>query len=206
MYVDEIQDVAGHDFNFLLSLARAKIEMLWVGDFFQHTFDTSRDGAVNKTLHDDYTIYRTRLKAANFEIDPDSLINSYRCSPTVCRFISERLGIEMASHRADETAVTFVDAERPAKELFEDRAIVKLFYKEHYKYSCFSENWGASKGQDHYQDVCVLLNDENYEKFDTTGLLALNPQTRNKLYVACSRTRKNLFFARQSHLKRFKSR
>lgn len=34
--------------------------------------------------------------------------------------------------------------------------VVKLFYEQHY--SCYSKNWGVSKGQDHYVDVCVVLN------------------------------------------------
>lgn len=39
--VDEVQDFAGHDFNFLLGLCSAEISVLLAGDFYQHTFDTS---------------------------------------------------------------------------------------------------------------------------------------------------------------------
>ena len=49
--VDEVQDFAANDFNFLCSLADAKSEMLLVGDFYQHTFDTSRDGNTQKSLY-----------------------------------------------------------------------------------------------------------------------------------------------------------
>ena len=49
--IDEIQDIAGRDINFLETLMSTNVDMLFVGDFFQHTFDTSRDGNVNKNLN-----------------------------------------------------------------------------------------------------------------------------------------------------------
>ena len=47
IYIDEIQDFSGHDFNFLLSIIQCNCNMFLVGDFYQHTYDTSRDGNVN---------------------------------------------------------------------------------------------------------------------------------------------------------------
>ena len=41
-----------------------------------------------------------------------------------------------------------------------DPGVVKLFYQESYKYGCHAFNWGASKGMDHFQDVCVVLSDK----------------------------------------------
>ena len=49
--VDEVQDFAANDFNFICKLANANVEMQLVGDFYQHTFDTSRDGNTQRNLH-----------------------------------------------------------------------------------------------------------------------------------------------------------
>ena len=49
---DEVQDFAANDFNFLCSLSKANVDLRLVGDFYQHTFDTSRDGNTQKSLHD----------------------------------------------------------------------------------------------------------------------------------------------------------
>ncbi len=57
LYIDEVQDFAGNDFSFLKKISSANVDMLFVGDFFQHTFDTSRDASVNKSLHDNYSVY-----------------------------------------------------------------------------------------------------------------------------------------------------
>ncbi len=198
LLIDEVQDFAGHDFNFLSSLAGAKVDMLFVGDFYQHTFDTSRDGNVNKTLYDKLDEYIVRLEKMGLTVDCQSLLKSYRCSPTLCTFISENLGIKMGSHRTDITQIHIVEKPADLKRLHKCPDTVKLFYKEHYKNHCYSRNWGDSKGEDHYGDVCVVLNKTTHKLYETGLLSDLNPQTRNKLYVACSRTRGSLYLVSET--------
>lgn len=81
---------------------------------------------------------------------------------------------------------------------------VKLFYQSHQKYQCYSKNWGASKGEDHYNDVCVILNNTTLKQFNSGKLDELVPQTKNKLYVACSRAKGNLYFISEKLLKKYK--
>jgi len=193
LFIDEIQDLAGHDFNFLQSIAESKLKLLFVGDFYQHTFDTSRDGNINKNLHVDMETFIEKLRQMGLEVDCETLSKSYRCSPTVCTFISQDIGIEMASHRNEETTIHIIDTQADADRILKCNETIKLFYREHYKYACFSRNWGDSKGEDNYTDVCVVLNKNTFQKFQKNKLCELKPQTRNKLYVACSRARSNLY-------------
>ena len=60
--------------------------MLFVGDFYQHTFDTSCDGATNSTLFNSKAKYESRFTAKGFICDNTSLVNSWRCSKNVCQF------------------------------------------------------------------------------------------------------------------------
>jgi len=198
LLIDEVQDFAGHDFTLLCSIAKADVDQLLVGDFFQHTYDTSRDGNVNRTLHDDQSKYVGRFEQMGMGVDTETLKKSYRCSPGICRFISESLGIEMESHRDDDTNIHVVTSEAEAWRVLDCMSTVKLFYQQHYKYNCFSRNWGDCKGEDQYGDVCVVLNKTTWQKFQSKQLNALKPQTRNKLYVACSRARGDLIFVPQS--------
>lgn len=204
MYVDEVQDFAGHDFNFLMSISAAKVKCSFVGDFFQHTFDTSRDGNVNAGLHDDFTTYRKKFKAAKLHIDTDTLKKSHRCSKTVCDFITEKIGIVIEAHEERTVVIKYEDDPANVRALYKDPKTVKLFYQEHYKYGCYSQNWGASKGVDLYQDVCVVLNPGNVEAWKKGTFKNINPETRNKLYVACSRARGNLTFVPEALLKLYK--
>lgn len=200
LFVDEVQDFAGHDFNLLMSVVQSNVEMLFVGDYFQHTFDTSRDGSVNANLHKDLKKYTERLSSSGLEVDSLSLINSYRCSPTVCAFVSKELGIKMESHRADPTEIMVVNDQAKVQELIEKEELVKLFYQKHGQYLCNSRNWGATKGDDQFEDVCVVLNKTTHKRFLAGDLAQLVPSTKNKLYVACTRARGNIFFVPESVL------
>ena len=190
LFIDEVQDFGGYDFNFLTSIAKANVKMTSVGDFYQHTYDTSRDGRVNENLHKDFEKYIDAFENMGVSIDAESLNKSFRCSPTICSFITKNIGIEIFSHRADETKIDFIETQDEADEIFRNRNIVKLFYQEHYKYDgCFSRNWGDCKGENIYSDVCVVLNKTTLSKYRENKLNELSPMTRNKLYVACSRAR-----------------
>lgn len=204
-YVDEVQDFAGHDFNLLLQLVAANVECQFVGDFHQHTYDTSRDGNVNSRLFEDYAAYQARFKASGMRVDIESLKASRRCSKSVCDFITEKIGIPIQSDGERITDVLYEEDEVAVQAIYEDPSTVKLFLKEHHKYSCYSQNWGASKGIDRYQDICVVLNPANVKAWKSGSFKGINEETKNKLYVACSRARGRLTFIPESLLKVHKS-
>ena len=199
-YIDEVQDFAGHDFNLLMALCKVQVKCKFVGDFYQHTYDTSRDGTINANLHADYEAYKKRFSMAKMDLDFTSLVKSRRCSKSVCDFISEKIGIHIESHSDRLTEVGLTEDANAVQALYESPKTVKLFLDEHYKYGCYSHNWGASKGLDHYEDVCVVLNPKTVQAWNRGELARLNPATRNKLYVACSRARGNLTFVPESLL------
>ncbi|MES2006323.1 MAG: AAA family ATPase [Bacteroidota bacterium] len=204
LFIDEIQDFAGHDFNLLKSMAKAHLPILFVGDFYQHTFDTSSDGNLNTSLHNDYKKYCKEFTAMGITVDTTTLQYSYRCSENTCTFIREHLKIDIRSNRTDPTSVVKVNNQADADRIFNDPEIVKLFYKEHYSYPCYSENWGSSKGQDHYESVCVVLYKGGQEKFEAHTLNELPPSSLNKLYVACSRARGDLYFVPETLFAKYK--
>lgn len=206
LYVDEVQDFAGHDFNLLKSIIKSNVKICLVGDFFQHTFDTSRDGNTNANLHKDYPKYQEILKKSGLQIDSEHLNKSYRCSPTTCNFITDKIGIPIESHRLEETAIKFIEDEEESDQLFANNEVVKLFYRENYKYDCYSRNWGDCKGENCYEDVCVVLNKTTLKHFTNNNLSELKPVTKNKLYVACSRARGNLYFVSDELFKKYKQR
>lgn len=201
LFIDEIQDFAGHDFKLLESISQANIEMLLVGDFFQHTFDTSRDGNVNSSLHDNYESYIARFEQMGLSVDLETLRRSYRCSPTTCNFICNQLGIQISSHRNTETRIESILDEDSAEEIFHDNTVTKLFFRVHYRYPCRSQNWGKSKGEDHHEDVCIVISPPMRKKLES-GVLP--PRTVNKLYVALSRARGNIYIASSDLFKKFK--
>lgn len=145
MFIDEIQDFGGNDFDFLKSIVAANLDVLLVGDFFQSTYTTSRDGSVHKSLHRDFGTYLGHFRDCKLEIDQEALVKSPRCSPSVCEFIRNKMGIEIHSHATALTVVKLIENQDEADRLYHCHRTVKLFYEEHSRYGCYSQNWGTSK-------------------------------------------------------------
>lgn len=200
-FVDEVQDFAGHDFNLLMALPSANVRCMYVGDFYQHTYDTSRDGQTNVNLHEDYEKYKKRFVKAKMTLDLKSLIKSRRCSKSVCDFIEKNIGIEIESDSDRITDVELIEDADKVNVIYASNDVIKLFYEEHYKYDCYGQNWGASKGLDHYTDVCVVLSPRALKAYKAGALSTINAGTRNKLYVACSRARGSLTFIPEALIK-----
>lgn len=192
--IDEIQDIAGRDFNFLEHLMDTDVNMLFVGDFYQHTFDTSRDGNVNKALFDNRLTYEARFTSKGVVPDSVTLTNSWRCGKKVCDFVSENLGISISSNRTDDEADVFFVTDGGEKErIINNPDIIKLHYKESYKFGRGHRNWGDTKGEDHHEDVCAMLNKATADLHRKGKLCDLALSTRNKLYVAITRAHGNVY-------------
>lgn len=192
-FYDEFQDLGGHDFNFIMQISQANIDFLFVGDFFQHTYVTSHDGNVNGTLYSELNEYCRKLKINKIQIDTETLGNSHRCSPTICSFISQNLGIAIESNRKETTAIIKIDDREAALEIIEDNSIIKLVYDKSNEKKFLSKNWGECKGEDDYNDTCIILNKTTSKIFSKGKFNELKPRTKNKLYVALTRTRGNCY-------------
>lgn len=203
--VDEVQDFAANDFNLLCALSATKVEILMVGDFYQHTFDTSRDGNTQGNLHKNgLDKYLEQLKKSGYAIDFETLSHSYRCSPSVCQFVRDSIGIPIESHRDDEVAIQYINAREQVDTLQKDDAIIKLFYQESNTYLGWTDNWGNTKGLDDFEDICIVLNPGTLKAYEKGELNCLAPSTANKLYVACTRAKGNVFFVPEKMLSEFK--
>ena len=193
--IDEVQDISGRCFNFLETLMSTNVNMLFVGDFYQHTYDTSRDGATNKSLFGDKATYESRFTSKGFLLDNTTLTNSWRCSESVCSYVRDNLGIAISSHRskAENSSIEHITEDDQIRSILSDNKIVKLHFKNSTKFGAGHRNWGDTKGEDHYYDVCVLLNKTTASKRNSGKLQDLAPSTKNKLYVAITRARNNVY-------------
>lgn len=202
-FIDEVQDIAGHDFNLLLSIIPNKCNVLFVGDFFQHTYDTSNDGNVNESLYKDYKKYLRRWENAGVTTDINSLSKTHRCSAEICEFV-KRMGISIETTGEAQGHVFVLDNERDVDTIVENERIPKLFLESSNNYKCSSMNWGASKGIDSFTDVCVVLNKTTQSLFQKGNLDTLNSKTKNKLYVACTRAHRHLYITNYQFLEKYR--
>ncbi|CYU66657.1 RNA helicase [Streptococcus suis] len=205
IYVDECQDFESDDFDWLLSLSNLKAEVLLLGDFYQKTFSTSRRGNKGKGIHSSFENWIRVISDSGFEIDLLSLSKSYRCPKIVCDFIVGNLAIEILSQQEEKLSaeINLIDSQDKIESIMTDDNVMKLFYQKSYDYDCKSQNWGDSKGSE-YENVCVVLNPTTYKLFVANRLNELPSQTKSKFYVACTRTRGNLYFVKQLDISKYK--
>ena len=204
--IDEFQDFREHNYELIMALAKQLNSVMFVGDFHQHSVSaTNNSGKPFKRKNGDvgYSEFISELQNAGFNVDTTTLDKSRRCSAEVCDYVSKKLGISISSHNEHKGSVIWVDDW--ATKILDDGQIVKLVFKEADKYSFQALNWSYSKG-DTFDEACVILTDRfdqlNNEDFSVKGIPT---STINKLYVAMTRSRGNLYLMKSSTFKKFKS-
>lgn len=203
IYIDEIQDISGHDFNFIIDLLQCNLSVFLTGDFYQHNYDTSRDGNVNVNLFNDYNKYIKKFEDAGIIADKKMLSKSWRCTPNICQFITNNLNIKIESHRDNDSFIEELASDDKIKDICTNNKIIKLFYQNSNKYQLYSDNWGNSKGKTFEDDICIVLNPNTYKLYKNGKLSDLAPTTRNKLYVAFTRTKGGIYIIEEKKVKKF---
>lgn len=178
------------------------MNMFYVGDFYQHTYNTSADGKVNTSLFNNLNKYIERFEQAGAIFDDKTLIKSWRCGEPVCKYVREQLGINIYSNKGEQGGVEFVDSDDKITEIWLNPEIVKLHYQKDSSFGRGHRNWGDTKGEDCYQDICVLLNKTTMQAYKKGALQNLAASTRNKLYVAITRAKGNVYLIDEEYVKK----
>ena len=199
--VDEVQDFSSHDLDFVRGLASAKLNIIYVGDFFQHTYPTSHDGKKGVASHSSRDKFISEFKNSGLLLDIETLKKSWRCPKSVCAFVVSKLAIPIETESELEGQIVLLEEETRISAVYDDNAIVKLFYQQSHKYPGNTRNWGECKGDDSYAAVCVVLNKTTWEHYEKDSLSKLAAQTRNKLYVALTRARTDVYLVCEERLK-----
>ena len=201
IYIDEIQDFAGERFDVLKEIINNFNNILLVGDFNQHSVSTKVDKKKFPFVKDMNILkYKKLFKELNVEIDENSLRSSRRCSKKICNFIKRKLNIDIESLNLNTGNVIIVNDEQ-ALEILKNNNIIKLVSQKSDDYPFLCLNWGYSKG-DTLNNICVILND-NLSNFlsDDFNEKTLPNITKNKLYVALSRTCGDLYIMTYKQMK-----
>ena len=191
--IDEFQDFREHDYELIVKLSKYLTNIVLVGDYHQHSVSGQNNSGKpfkktkTEVCYDDFI---EELRGEQFDVDETSLIHSRRCSEEICSFIRDKLEIQIQS--AGINAGTVI---RPSniQEILDDNNIVKLVYDNASHYSFRAVNWSYSKG-DTYEAACVILNGSTKKLVEDTFLAStLKTVTLNKLYVALTRSKGDLY-------------
>lgn len=197
--IDEFQDFRENNYELLIRLSKRLKNVVMVGDFYQHSVsglnNSGKPYAIRKRsiLYEEF---KESLEKSGFKVDDEMLMTSRRCSPDVCNFVSQKLGIQIKSFGDNEGKVVWCGMD--SEGILKDDSIPKLVYMNSSQRIFRAINWSYSKG-DTLDSVCVILT-KNMEDLDDENFnwTTLSPQTRNKLYVALTRSRGNVYLMKES--------
>ena len=201
--IDEFQDFREYDYELIIKLAKYLDNVLLVGDYYQHSVSARNNtGKPFKTSKGDvsYSDFVECVLKAGFEVDTTTLSKSRRCSIDVCNYINSKLEIGITSTGDHEGQVIWADT--IANDVLRNNQITKLVYSEATKYSFPALNWSYSKG-DTVDCACVILT-KDFEKLDENkvSFKKIPISTLNKLYVAMTRSRGDLYLIKASTFKK----
>ena len=193
--IDEFQDFRIYDFDFIVSLAQKLNNVLLVGDYYQHSVSGDNNSGKPFDKMDMYTFIKY-LEKKKLTVDTTTLCRTRRCPKVICDFVENKLDIEFGCNNEHIGNIFCLD-ESNVCEILKNDAVVKLVWNGAKKYSFNAVNWSYSKG-DTYDSVCIILTDKvgdlQNDGFDVSILKEI---TKNKLYVAITRTKDNLYFVKK---------
>ena len=203
--IDEFQDFREFDSEFIQKWARKLNDVVLVGDYYQHSVaakgNAGKPFKIKKRMVD-YTTFVGGLQNQGFIVDVKSLSKSRRCPECVCEFIRNKLKISISSISDEPGSVHWVGMNE-AEEILSNDDVVKLVEKNAKECPFNAINWSYSKG-DTYQKVCVILT-TNLDHLKTSAIdPSISVITKNKLYVALTRTASELYLMPYSVFKDWK--
>lgn len=197
LYIDEYQDYRNEEYELLSAMIQGFFgNVLLVGDYYQHSVSGDNNtgkpfGSAQKPVA--YPDYIRAIQRLGLTVDETELCKSRRCSKPVCDFVKSKMGIKIESLDDHAGEVTMVSDVVEAEHILCDDSICKLLLRDSGKYLFRCFNWSYSKG-DTYEKTCVILTS------DTSNLMEdgfrynrMAPTTRNKLYVALTRSQTSVY-------------
>lgn len=198
--VDEFQDFRNFNYELLIHLAKLFEKVTFVGDFYQHSVSALNNSGKPFNKNPTYDSFVDLLHNLGFEVDKTSLVRSRRCAKEVCNYVKKKLNIDIVSSEINHGNIIWADGF--SNEVIRNDEIVKLVYKDSEKCSFNAMNWSYSKGCT-LDSVCVILT-KDFENIDDSSFVTemISPSTVNKLYVAMTRSRGDLYLIKHSTLKK----
>lgn len=193
IFVDEVQDLAGYDLEFLNKLFLAPLEVLLVGDPRQGTYSTN-NSAKNKQFKRSSILeyFILNKQKFNLEIDSDSLNINHRCVHEICDFSNKLYPEMVATTSGNKTEIEHkgiyfvrpIDVEEYLHRYTPIQLRPSKSTDTHSSYACL--NFGNSKGLSF--DRVLIYPTKPILKWILNGD-ELAPTSKSKLYVAITRAR-----------------
>jgi superfamily I DNA/RNA helicase len=192
IFIDEVQDLAGYDLDFLKLLFSSTINTLLVGDPRQGTYSTN-NASKNKRFQKSKIIHFFEDASMSIRKDDTSLVVNHRCVRPICDF-SNKLFPDLPKAKSGnfekpihcgvflvrpQHVNRYLEEFHPAQLRYDKRTPVKEEY--------FVRTFGDSKGLSF--DRVLIYPTKSLIEWTKDNNLNLAPTIRSKYYVAITRAR-----------------
>lgn len=195
IFVDEVQDIAGYDLDFIELLMDSALSVLLVGDPRQGTYSTSDSPKYKKFKKSGIVAYFRALVGARTDaaIDEASLSVNHRCNPALCE-LSDALFPDFPCAASSNMRTTGHDGVFLIRES-DVEAYLRVFHPVQLRYSRKTSvsngaavmNFGESKGLT-FERVLIYPT-KDFAEWIKIPATELKPDVRAKFYVALTRAR-----------------
>lgn len=190
IYIDEVQDLAGYDLEFLKLLFSSLISTLLVGDPRQGTYSTN-NAQKNKKYQKSKILNFFEDKTIQIETDQATLVTNHRCVEAVC-VLSNKLFPDLpkttsGNFKSKEHTGVFFVKRKDADKYLETFTPVQLRWDKKVKVNdkYLIRTFGQSKGLT-FQRV-FLYPTEIFTKWIIDNTTEISPISKAKYYVALTR-------------------
>lgn len=197
IFIDEVQDLAGYDLEFLKLLFKSETNILLVGDPRQGTYSTN-NAAKNKKFKQSAIVSFFEDNSINIEKDETSMTTNHRCISTICN-LSNSLFPDLSkttsgNNNATEHDGVFLVKQTDVPAYLEKYNPMQLRYDKKTKVieNYQAMNFGESKGRS-FNRVLIYPTDP-IKKWLQNHNSELASTSRSKLYVAITRARQSVAF------------
>ena len=219
IFIDEVQDLAGYDFDLLKLLFDSNIKICLVGDMRQRIYKTNtsnKNSFKNNNRNESYNIqqYIINKKINNCEIDEETLNKSYRNNEMICDFSSKlypnikAVQSCSANQNTGHDGVFYIKLNEVNKylSLYSLDRIIQLRDKKNSATKYINSkypimNFGKSKGLEYDRvlifTIPIFIN--ILENLDNNG----HSDYRAKLYVAITRAKHSVTFVSDKELDKY---
>ncbi len=195
IFVDEVQDIAGHDLEFVELLMDSRLQVLLVGDPRQGTYSTNDSPRYKKFKKAGIVDYFRQLEKTRTDVvlDETSLVTNRRCNQPLCD-LADALFPQFLSSTSSNTRTTdhdgvFLVRESSIDAYLQAMSPMQLRYWRKIATSDKADvrNFGESKGLTF--DRTLIYPTKDFVKWLRDRTTDLSADVRAKSYVALTRAR-----------------
>lgn len=218
--IDEFQDIVNPELKVLQKLGSKifdtlTLKLVLVGDLYQACVEKTALGLSpydkfdSHMTEEDFVRNKLKLKKRYFDIDTTLLKASYRVPKSICEFVKSFFNIDIQSKNKNKGELKYIESDQNLESLMNDDSYKILTVDKSQKEKIKNRfsisdsrmiNYGVSKGME-YPNILIFLTQPLTTALRDKNSNSLKITSRNKFYVALTRSEGNVYLVSPKYIK-----